>query len=102
MEGIKNPDIRAVLNGATANFPDGMEVAWALRFPGNRFDDRVRGVDCMIKLCKYASKNNLKVFFYGNTEETLEALKKKLKSMFPELQIAGSILTKKPPLPTCQ
>lgn len=91
MEGVRNPDIRAVLNGATGNFPDGMGVAWTLKFLGNNFEGRVRGADFMLRLCDYVSKNNLKVFFYGNTDETLEALKEKLKGMFPGINIAGSI-----------
>lgn len=91
MEGIKKQDIREVLNNAAANFPDGMGVAWALKFLGNRFNGRVRGADCMLRLCEYASKNNFKVFFYGNTKETLEILKLRLNVILPELQIAGSI-----------
>jgi len=91
MEGIKNENYKIVLNNSSGNFPDGMDVAWALKFLGNNFEGRVRGADCMLRLCEYASKNDLKVFFYGNTEETLDALKKKLKGMFPKLQIAGSI-----------
>jgi len=90
MEGIKNPGIKRILNGAAANFPDGMGVARALKILGNRFEGRVRGADFMLKLCGYASKNNLKVFFYGNTNETLALLSDKLKNLYPELDIAGS------------
>ena len=90
MEGIKNSDIRTVLNGAAANFPDGMGVAQALKMLGSRFEGRVRGADFMLKLCGYASKNNLKVFFYGNTDETLALLSEKLKNLYPGLNIAGS------------
>ncbi len=91
MEGSRSPEIRKILDNAAANFPDGMGVAWSLKFLGNKFKDRVRGADFMLKLCEYAAKNNLKVFFYGNTEATLDALKKKLKGMFPKLEIAGAI-----------
>ena len=90
MEGIKNPGIKRILNGAAANFPDGMGVARALKMLGNRFEGRVRGADFMLKLCGYASDNNLKVFFYGNTNETLALLSNKLKNLYPELDIAGS------------
>jgi N-acetylglucosaminyldiphosphoundecaprenol N-acetyl-beta-D-mannosaminyltransferase len=91
MECNRKRDYKNIINGAAGNFPDGMGVAWVLKFLGSKFKDRVRGADFMLKLCEHASKNNLKVFFYGNTEETLEALKKKLQGMFPSLQIAGSI-----------
>jgi N-acetylglucosaminyldiphosphoundecaprenol N-acetyl-beta-D-mannosaminyltransferase len=90
MEGLKNQDVKRILNGSTANFPDGMGVARALKILGNRFEGRVRGADFMLKLCEYASKNDLKVFFYGNTEETLSLLSEKLQGLYSGLCIAGS------------
>jgi len=91
MESQKDTQLKEALDNATGNFPDGMGVAWALKFLGNRFRGRVRGADFTIKLCKYASKHNLKFFFYGNTEETLSLLKEKLNKLYPGLIIAGSI-----------
>lgn len=91
MESHRNPELKSILNNATANFPDGMGVALALKFLGNTFKGRVRGADFMLKLCLHASKNNLKIFFYGNSEETLSALKEKLLRLFPGINIAGSI-----------
>jgi len=78
MESHRNPELKSILNNATANFPDGMGVALALKFLGNTFKGRVRGADFMLKLCSHASKNNFKIFFYGNSESTLSALKEKL------------------------
>jgi N-acetylglucosaminyldiphosphoundecaprenol N-acetyl-beta-D-mannosaminyltransferase len=91
MEGVRDQGIKDVLNSSAANFPDGMGVALALKILGHRFKDRVRGADFMLKLCAYAAQNNLKIFLYGNTQETLEALKQKLRGMFPEINIAGMI-----------
>jgi N-acetylglucosaminyldiphosphoundecaprenol N-acetyl-beta-D-mannosaminyltransferase len=91
MEGMKKARIRDILNGAAANFPDGMGVARALKMLGNRFEGRVRGADFMLRLCEYASRNSLRVFFYGNTEETLNLLSEKLKRLYPGLNIAGAV-----------
>ena len=91
MEGIKDPGIKRILNDSAANFPDGMGVARALKMLRNRFEGRVRGTDFMLKLCDHASKNDLKVFFYGNTDETLALLLEKLKSSYPALNIVGAI-----------
>jgi N-acetylglucosaminyldiphosphoundecaprenol N-acetyl-beta-D-mannosaminyltransferase len=91
MEGLNNVEMRDVLNASAANFPDGMGVARALKMLGNRFEGRVRGADFMLRLCEYASKNDLKVFFYGNTEETLALLSEKLKGLYPGLNIAGAV-----------
>lgn len=90
MECHKNHELKGVLNKSSGNFPDGMGVAKALKMLGNGFEGRVRGADFMLKLCEYASRNDLKVFFYGNTDETLALLSEKLKSLYPELNIAGA------------
>ncbi len=91
MESHKDQEFRTILNESAGNFPDGMGVAWALKFLGNHFKDRVRGTDFMLRLCSYASENNLKIFLYGNTEETLDVLKDRLKALFPEIRIVGTI-----------
>jgi N-acetylglucosaminyldiphosphoundecaprenol N-acetyl-beta-D-mannosaminyltransferase len=91
MEGMNKTEMRDILNGSAANFPDGMGVARALKILGNRFEGRVRGADFMLTLCEYASKNDLKIFLYGNTEETLTLLSEKLKVSYPGLNIAGAV-----------
>ncbi|MDH7514094.1 MAG: WecB/TagA/CpsF family glycosyltransferase [Clostridiales bacterium] len=92
MEGFKNPRIKNILNNSAGNFPDGMGVAWALKFSKkNSFKDRVRGVDFMVKLCQYAAQNNLKIFLYGNTKDTLIKLEERLKTVFPGINVVGSI-----------
>lgn len=91
MESQKDTQLKEALNKAAGNFPDGMGVAWALKFLGNKFHGRVRGADFMLRLCSYASENNVKIFLYGNTEETLAALKEKLNALYPGIKIVGSI-----------
>jgi N-acetylglucosaminyldiphosphoundecaprenol N-acetyl-beta-D-mannosaminyltransferase len=91
MECRKNNDLKGILNKSAGNFPDGMGVARALKMLGNWFEGRVRGADFMLKLCEYASKNGLKLFFYGNTDETLSLLSEKLKGLYPGLNIVGAV-----------
>lgn len=91
MESHKDQEFRTILNESTGNFPDGMGVAWALKFLGNNFEGRVRGADFMLRLCSHASENNLKIFFYGNTEDTLASLKERLQQLFPQINIVGTI-----------
>lgn len=89
MEGVKDEELKIVLNQSAGNFPDGMGVAGALKFLGHKFKGRVRGTDLMLKLCEYAAKNNLKIYLYGNTENTLVLLRDKLTKNFPGINIAG-------------
>jgi UDP-N-acetyl-D-mannosaminuronic acid transferase (WecB/TagA/CpsF family) len=41
MESQKDTQLKEALNNAAGNFPDGMGVAWALKFLGNNFEGRV-------------------------------------------------------------
>jgi len=91
IESHKDPELKKILNQAAGNLPDGMGVAWALKFLGNKFHGRVRGADFMLRLCSYASENNIKIFLYGNTEEILAALEEKLNALYPGIKIVGSI-----------
>lgn len=91
MESHRNPKFKNILNNSASNFADGMGVAWTLKFFGNKFKDRVRGTDLMLSLCAYASEKNHKIFLYGNTEGTIDALKKKLTALFPKIDIVGAI-----------
>jgi N-acetylglucosaminyldiphosphoundecaprenol N-acetyl-beta-D-mannosaminyltransferase len=91
MECYKNAHFRKILNQSAANFADGMGTAGALKILGYRFKNRVRGTDFMLKLCDFASKENLKIFLYGNTEATLNVLEKRLSELFPSLNIVDSI-----------
>ncbi len=91
MEAQKQADLKEALDQAAGNFPDGMGVAWALKLLGKRFQGRVRGTDLMLRLCSFASEHRLKVFLYGNTKETLATIEKRLRTLFPGIEIAGAI-----------
>lgn len=91
MECQKDPELQKMVNQSAANFPDGMGLVMGLRMLGCKFRFKVRGTDLMLKLCSYASNNNLKIFFYGNSEENLAALKERLTALFPNINIAGAI-----------
>jgi len=91
MECHKDPVLRNIINQSAANFPDGMGLVMGLKMLGCKFDFKVRGTDLMLKLCSYASNNNLKIFLYGNTEENLDVLKKRLDELFPGINIVGAI-----------
>lgn len=91
MESRKDPALQNMVNQSVANFPDGLGVVIALRLLGCHFDFKVRGTDLMLKLASYASQNNLRIFFNGSTEENLLRLKERLKVLFPNINIVGTI-----------
>ncbi|MGB6728769.1 MAG: WecB/TagA/CpsF family glycosyltransferase [Terracidiphilus sp.] len=92
MEGVLNPEHKFRLNHLDMITPDGQPVRWALNLlHGSKLADRVYGPKLTLMLCARAEAENLNVFFYGNTTETLNALREKLMQMFPRLRIVGML-----------
>jgi len=89
MESHRDEKFKTILNNAAGVFADGMGTAGALKYFGYMFKDRVRGTNLMLELCKYAADYDLKIFLYGNTNETLKKLSGVLKTKYPGLSIAG-------------
>ena len=69
---------------------DGISVVWLARLKGFDIKKRVTPADLMPEFFKVAHKEGFSNYFYGDTDETLQALSKKLLENFPNLKIAGS------------
>ncbi|AYA78079.1 glycosyltransferase [Bacillus sp. Y1] len=88
-----------VLDNAAICTPDGMPLVWALKTFGFKDQDRVDGPNLMLKLCEESAKEGYKIYLYGNTEEILQRLEKKLKDMYKDIEIVG---TYSPPFRTLE
>lgn len=86
----QDKEVRRIVNGADMATPDGMPVAWVLRWLGFLGQERISGPDLVLRVCRAAAEKRVGVFFYGSTPDTLEKLKANLKIRFPELGIAGA------------
>ena len=64
---------------------DGLPLVWVLRQKGYRFAERVTGTDLTLELCRIAEKDNMSVYFYGGSIETIERLKIYISQSFPSL-----------------
>ncbi len=80
---------RQVLENAEIITPDGMPLVWGLRSLGAKNQQRVYGPDLMMAMCDRAMQENLSVYLYGATANTLAKLEQNLKAKFPDLAIAG-------------
>lgn len=97
MESRRDPAFKEIVNSADLFIPDGMAVVWAARRRGVRSARRVCGSDLMWEFFKIAEQKGFKIFFYGDTENTLRNLTGRLNELFPKLKIVG---THSPPFRT--
>jgi exopolysaccharide biosynthesis WecB/TagA/CpsF family protein len=80
---------RDVLNGAAFVFPDGNPIAVLQQKEGYVGAKRVAGPDFMERMFNDTADGRLSHFFYGSTQETLDALKAALFEKYPGLDVRG-------------
>ncbi len=85
----RQPLLRDDVVGADLVLADGMAVVWASRILCRPLPERVTGIDLFEKLLAAADEQRFSVYFLGATEEVLAAVLERVRSMYPNLQIAG-------------
>ncbi|SEH44391.1 N-acetylglucosaminyldiphosphoundecaprenol N-acetyl-beta-D-mannosaminyltransferase [Halobacillus karajensis] len=85
----KDADLLHLLNRATYQIPDGVGILVASKMTGGSIRERVTGIDMLLALCEQASLHAKSIFLYGAKPGVAEQAKDRLKSMYPDLQIAG-------------
>ena len=89
MEGHRNKKFQEILNSADLFVPDGISLIWTANLRGFPLKKRVSGTDLMLEFFKIANEKGYKNYFFGDVEETLNSLKKKISTNFPNLKISG-------------
>lgn len=93
----KDPGLRALLQQAARNFPDGMSVVWANRVRHRAQHlpaERVYGPDLFLDVFALGQDVGLRHYLLGSKPEVLADLETELKRRFPNAQIVG---TESPP-----
>ena len=85
----KDPDFRALLRNAEANFPDGRPLAWVTSRSADPLT-QVRGPDLFSNVMDQGREFGVRHFLLGTTDETLGLLRTELERRYPGVQIAGS------------
>lgn len=92
MTGNRDFNHRSRLNRFDLAVPDGQPVRWALNLLHSaRLSSPVRGTDLTIAVLAAAERDQLPVFFYGSTRETLDRVIGRVADMFPQLHVAGTM-----------
>lgn len=85
----RDPEYRRVQNGAAMNIPDGKPLSIVQYLRGEKEAGRVPGPDLMPELFALSEEKGNRHYFYGSTQETLDALRKKLTERYPKMNIVG-------------
>lgn len=89
-EAYKDKRLKAMLNLADLWIPDGIAPVWVARIRGFKNINRVPGAEIMPAFLKLANEKGYSSFFYGDTEETLAALRNNIQQKYPGHRIAGT------------
>ena len=91
MEAVRDRELQYRLNDLELVVPDGQPVRWGLNWLHSaELHQRVYGPALMAVLCERAADEELPIYLFGSTEETLERLRANLQRRHPTLQVAGS------------
>lgn len=86
----ENDAYRNIQNSAAMALPDGAPLSIYSRKCGFEDAERVTGPDLMTELLKAgAGGRPLRHFFYGSTQQTLDAMRAKIENEYPNAVIAG-------------
>lgn len=89
MECYDSPPLKQIFNHAGLVTPDGMPLVWLSHLRGYSQVSRVYGPDLMLALCEYGISRSYRHYFYGGAEGVANLLVERLRSRFPELEVAG-------------
>ncbi len=91
IEAYKNASFAKQINEATMALPDGMPIVKFLRLSYGNNQERIAGMDLMPDLIRASGGENLKLFFFGTTIETLSRIEKRVREECPNANIAGML-----------
>ena len=80
---------REIQNSAAMALPDGAPLSNYSRRNGFKDAKRVTGPDLMLQLFMISPQRGYRHFFYGATQETIDAMKEELEKDYPDMVIAG-------------
>ncbi len=90
MEARRNPGLKAILNNALLNTPDGVPLVWLGKLFGHKNIRRVYGPDVMRDVCAYSADKGWTHFLYGGGSGLAETLRKQLETAHPGIRITGT------------
>ncbi len=85
----KDEEYRQIQNAAFLALPDGSPLALVQRLRGFKEAEQVAGPDLMPGVWKATENTDISHYFYGSTQQTIDALESNLRAKYQGLKIAG-------------
>ncbi|PIC64010.1 glycosyltransferase [Sporosarcina sp. P13] len=89
MKAKEDAELKALLNRAEFQIPDGIGVILASKLKKGQIRSRVTGIDMMDRIVQEAAVRGKRIFLYGAKPGVAEAAAAKLQTLHPDIQIAG-------------
>lgn len=90
MTAKDDPSYRDIINNvADYVTADGIGIVKAARMLGKRLPERVTGYDLFTWFLDTANKDKLRVYLIGAQPEVIQAVEKKVKSEYPDIDLVG-------------
>lgn len=86
----RDPAFRQLLNSSALNLPDGTPITWVGRAMGHRLPGPTRGYDVCLETLRAGVRFEIKHYFYGASQETVDAMVSELRSLVPDAMIVGA------------
>ncbi|RZK27994.1 MAG: glycosyltransferase, partial [Hymenobacter sp.] len=90
VEAHRDVSFRQVLDEANLVTPDGGPVASVAGWLSGQPQERVAGMDLLPALLAEAARRGQSVYFYGTTDEVLQAIVDRAKRELPQLRLVGT------------
>lgn len=90
MKAKEDPELKALLNRAEFQIPDGIGVILASKLRKGQIKSRVTGIDMMDRIVAEAAKRGKRIFLYGAKPGVADAAAARLQELHPGIDIAGT------------
>lgn len=90
MKAKEDPGLKALLNRAEFQIPDGIGVIIASKLKKGSISSRITGIDMMDRIVREAARTGRTVFLYGAKPGVANKAAQQLKQTYPDLIVAGT------------
>jgi len=82
-------ELANIVNSCDLINADGISIIYASRFMKHKINERVTGIDLMLRLMEVSQKKGFRIYLLGAKQEILERMVNKIKEKYSNIKIVG-------------